>query len=213
MSQSICGFTRNAGISSNAWREAIKSGINGLPASNQGFYIPNRVDMAGCPASVEARGSAGHWEADTVVSRQSKACAAVLVGRKTRFFMVVRMQDKTAAAMSEAVTRALGGLPPALRRTIAYDNGLENALHDSANLELGTKSFFCKPYHSREKGGMENRNGILRRYFPKKHNWRLTTQKSMDKVVRRINATPMKCLGFKTPAEVFAKCGGVALAS
>jgi IS30 family transposase len=123
------------------------------------------------------------------------------------------MQDKTAAAMSEAVTQVLGGLPPELRKTITCDNGLENALHDSTNLELGAKSFFCKPYHSWEKGSIENRNGILRRYFPKKHDWRLTTQKSIDKVVRRINATPMKCLGFKTPAEVFAKCGGVALAS
>jgi IS30 family transposase len=57
-----------------------------------------------------------------------------------------------------------------------------------------------------------NNNGILRRYFPKKHNWRLTTQKKIDKVVSKINAMPMKCLGFKTSAEVFAKCGGVALA-
>jgi IS30 family transposase len=115
--------------------------------------------------------------------------------------------------MSKAVTQALGGLPPALRKTIAYDNGLENALHDLTNLELGTQSFFCKPYHSWEKGSIENRNGVLRRYFPKKHNWRLTTQKSIDKVASRMNATPMKCLGFKTPAEAFAICAGVALAS
>jgi IS30 family transposase len=98
-------------------------------------------------------------------------------------------------------------------KPITYDNGLENALHDSTNLELGTTSFFCKPYHSWEKGSIENRNGILRRYFPKKHDWRLTTQKSIDKAVSKINATPMKCLGFKTPAEVFAICGGVALVS
>jgi IS30 family transposase len=135
------------------------------------------------------------------------------VERKTRFFIVIRIKDKTAAAMSEAVTRALIGLPPALRKTLTYDNGLENALHGLTNRALGTKSFFCKPYHSWEKGSIENRNGILRRYFPKKHDWRLTTQKSIDKVVKRINATPMKCLGFKTLAEAFAKCGGVALVS
>jgi IS30 family transposase len=174
--------------------------------------IPNRVDITGRPASVEIREQAGHGEADTVVSRQSKVCVAVLVERKSRFFIVVRIKDKSAAAMSAAVTEALGGLPPELRKTITYDNGLENALHDSTNLELGAASFFCKPYHSWEKGSIENRNGILRRYFPKKHDWRLTTQKSIDKVVSKINATPMKCLDFKTPAEVFAKCAGVALA-
>ncbi|MDR2796090.1 MAG: IS30 family transposase [Spirochaetaceae bacterium] len=165
------------------------------------------------PPHVELRTQAGHWKVDTVVSRQSKACVAVLVERKSRFFMVIRMKDKTALAMHEAVVLALSGLPAGLRKTLTYDNGLENALHERTNSEVGVTSYFCKPYHSREKGSIENRNGILRRYFPKRHDWRLTTQKEIDKVVRKINATPMKCLGFKTPAEVFAECGGVALAS
>jgi IS30 family transposase len=123
--------------------------------------ILNRVDIAERPADADLREQAGQWEADAVVSRQNKACAAVLVERKTRLFIALRIQDKTAAAMSKAVTQALGGLPPALRKTIAYDNGLENALHDLTNLELGTQSFFCRPYHSWEKGSIENRNGIL----------------------------------------------------
>jgi IS30 family transposase len=173
--------------------------------------IPNRVDITERPPQVDLRTVAGHWEVDTVVSRESKACVAVLVERKTRFFIVILMKDKTASTMHEAVAVALKGLPAGLRKTLTYDNGLENALHELTNAELGVTSYFCKPYHSWEKGSIENRNGILRRYFPKKHNWRLTTQKKIDKVVSKINATPMKCLGFKTPAEVFAKCGGVAL--
>jgi IS30 family transposase len=135
-----------------------------------GSKIPNRADITGRPAGVDLRGRAGQWEVDTVVSRQNKTCAAVLVERKTRFFIVIRIKDKTAAALSEAVRQALIGLPPEFRKTLMYDNGLENALHDLANLELGAKSYFCKPYHSWKKGSIENRNGILRRYFPKKHN-------------------------------------------
>jgi IS30 family transposase len=208
MNLSTCGFTQNAGILYHTWSEAIKSGINGLPAKSPGFpkYITER------PATVELRAQAGHWEVDTVLSRQSKACAAVLVERKSRFFMVIGMKDKTASAMHEAVTQALLDLPAGLRRTVTYDNGLENALHERTNTDFGVTSYFCKPCHSWEKGSIENRNGILRRYFPKNHNWRLTTQKEIDIVVNKINATPMKCLGFKTPAEVFAKCAGVALA-
>jgi IS30 family transposase len=94
-----------------------------------------------------------------------------------------------------------------------YDNGLENTLHDLTNHKLDTKSYFCKQYHRWEKGSIENRNEILRRYFPKKHNWCLTSQKRIDKVVSKINAAPLKCLGIKTPAEVSVKCGGVALVS
>jgi IS30 family transposase len=125
--------------------------------------IPKRIDITERPLHVDLRKQAGHWEVDTVVSRESTACAAVLVERKT----------------------------------LTYDNGLENALHERTNRELGVTSFFCKPYHSWEKGSIENRNGILRRYFPKKQNWRLTRQKKIDKVVSKIKAMPMKCLGYK----------------
>jgi IS30 family transposase len=149
---------------------------------------------------------------DTVLSRQSAACVAVLVERKSRFYPAVKMRDKTALSMHRALIKALSGLPEKLRRTLTYDNGLENALHTLTNSIMGTVSYFCKPYHSWEKGSIENRNGILRRYFPKKHNWSLTSQKQIDKVVSKINLTPMKCLGYKTPNEVFAKLAGVALA-
>jgi IS30 family transposase len=41
----------------------------------------------------------------------------------------------------------------------------------------------------------------------------MTTQKSIDEVVKKINAAPVKRLGFKTTAGVFAKCSGVTLSS
>jgi IS30 family transposase len=179
---------------------------------NRPSKIPNRLDISERPPEVEGREQAGHWEVDTVVSKQRRVCVAVVVERKTRYYLVVRMEDKSARSMRRALEKALRRLPPHLRRTLTYDNGLENALHELVNEALRTKSYFCKPYHSWEKGSIENRNGILRRYYPKKHDWVLTTQKEINRIVNRINSTPMKCLGYRTPAEVFAKCGGVALA-
>jgi IS30 family transposase len=73
------------------------------------------------------------------------------------------------------------------------------------------QSYFCEPYQSWEQGSIENRTGILRRYFPKKFDWALTHQTEIDKVVAKINATPMQCLGFKMPAEVVANYTRVAL--
>jgi IS30 family transposase len=174
--------------------------------------IPGRVDLSERPGHVDIRNRGGHWEVDTVVSRQSAACTAVLVERKSRFYLVLKMGDKTAKSMHRALVKALSRLPKKLRRTLTYDNGLENALHELTNRVLGTASYFCKPYHSWEKGSIENRNGILRRYFPKKHNWSLTSQKQIDRVIKKINSTPMKCLDYRTPAEVFSELGGVALA-
>jgi IS30 family transposase len=115
-------------------------------------------------------------------------------------FIVRKINDKTAASMHDAPVKSLGRLPADMGKSAVYDHA------------PGTKSYFCKPCHRREKGGIEVLGGILRRYFPQKHKWRLTARKKIDTVVSGINATPVKCLGFKTPAEVFATCGGVALA-
>jgi IS30 family transposase len=69
------------------------------------------------------------------------------------------MKNKTALSMHEGVSSALQGLPAGMRRSLTYDDGTENALHELTNLELGVISYFCKPYHSWEKGSIENRNG------------------------------------------------------
>jgi IS30 family transposase len=174
--------------------------------------VPNRTDISRRPASVETRKRVGHWEADTVVSRQSKEAVAVFVERKTRFFIAIKLKRKTAEEMRRAAFIALSIFPKSLLKTITFDNGLENALHEEIDALLGTKSYFCKPYHSWEKGSIENRNGILRRYFPKKHDWALTKKGDLNKIVSRINSMPMKCLGYKTPYEVLSRYYGVALA-
>ena len=67
---------------------------------NRAAKIPNRLDITGRPPEVERREEAGHWEADTVVFRQSKVCVAVLVERKTRYYLGFRMEDKSARSMS-----------------------------------------------------------------------------------------------------------------
>lgn len=155
------------------------------------------------PVHIEERKEAGHWETDTAVSRQSKAAITATVERKSRFLIVRKIKGKTAECMHNALVDSLKDLPAKLRKTITYDNGTENANHRLTNEVLKTKSYFCNPYHSWEKGSIENRIGMIRRYFPKKTDWSLITQRQIDKVVKKINTRPMKCLGFKTPEEVF----------
>jgi len=165
--------------------------------------VQDRTMIDKRPVHIEDRIEAGHWEADTAVSRQSKAAIAAAVERKSRFLIVKKIKGKTAYCMHIAMVDSLEGLPLQLRKTITYDNGTENAHHRLTNDILKTDSFFCNPYHSWEKGSIENRIGMIRRYFPKKTDWSLITQRQIDKVVKKINTRPMKCLGFKTPEEVF----------
>jgi len=165
--------------------------------------VPNRIMIEKRPDYINLRSRIGDWETDTIISRQSKAAVMVLVNRRTRYIILKRLDGKNAYSMHKAVVRSLIKFPPHKRRSITYDNGTENALHELTNEILGSNSYFCNPYHSWEKGSVENLIGIVRRFYPKKTDWKYITQWDLNKVARFINNRPMKCLGFKTPYQVF----------
>ena len=64
-------------------------------------------------------------------------------------------------------------------------------------------AYFADPYSSWQRGTNENRNGRIRRYLPKKTGFDDLTQAELDAIVREINDTPMKKLGYKTPNEAW----------
>jgi IS30 family transposase len=131
----------------------------------------------------------------------------VTVERKTRYAKLAKLKTKTARAMSTALTRRLSRYPTPLRRSITYDNGPENAEHMRTNKILGTCSYFCEPFHSYERGTVENTIGLVRRFLPKKTNLAKISQDHLTNIESWLNNRPRKCLGFKTPAEVFkAEC-------
>ena len=171
------------------------------PASAK--FIPERVSIDKRPEIVGTRERFGDWEADTVVScRGGKACLAVFVERKTRMYLIKKMKDKSAAEMLAATIRALGNYHV---KTISYDNGTENANHIYANNILNCKSFFCNPYHSWEKGAIENRNKILRQFLPKGTNFDLISEDEILNIQNAINGRPMKALAWHSPAQAFSR--------
>ena len=70
-------------------------------------------------------------------------------------------------ATKESIIKRLKQYGNDLRQTLTYDNGSENTQHGIINKKLSMTSFFCEPYHSWEKGTIEQRNGLIRRFFPK----------------------------------------------
>jgi IS30 family transposase len=178
-------------------------------AKNKGCVrVPNRVMLDQRPAEVEARIEPGHWEADTAVSRQSKAAVAVVYERTSRYCKVTLMESKSAQNMQNAVINNLMDIPAKLRKSITYDNGTENAFHETINAKLNTASYFCHPYHSWEKGGVENSIGLIRRFYPKKTDWGLLSQNDLTIIEYWLNTRPRKCLGFRTAQEVFVALTG-----
>lgn len=175
----------------------------GYSRKHKTAHIADRIPITARPSVADARRRIGDWEADTMITRQGPAVLQVVVDRKSRYTLLNRLPRRTARAMRMTLARALGQLPRQARHTVTYDNGSENAEHARVNAVLGTRSFFCTPYTSQERGTVENTAGLVRRFFPKRTNFATLRRTDVKAVERWLNHRPRRVLNFQTPAEVF----------
>jgi transposase, IS30 family len=166
--------------------------------------IPSRISIDQRPDEINQRTKIGDWEADSVVSRQSKRSLAVVLERTSRFLMLTKIKRNGSKEFSKALIDMLHPIASRYRRSITYDNGKENMNHVNVNQQLETQSFFCNPYHSWEKGSIEQAIGLIRRYLPKKINFANVSHDQLTYIQHQLNSRPRKCLNFKTPYEVFS---------
>lgn len=154
------------------------------------------------PAEVESRKTVGHWEIDTVVGVGSKDCVVTLVERKTGFAKIGKLNDRSAGEMVRT-TRMLMSRTRHPFKTITSDNGTE--FHDYVDVEksTGVKYYFATPYHSWERGTVENFNGLVRQYLPKRTSFADIDQNYCNYLADRLNRRPRKRLGYRTPEECF----------
>ena len=104
----------------------------------------------------------GAWESDLVVSGRSGAGGlSTSLERKSRYLSALKVKDLTSSEKQKTLIQLMKECSVS---SITFDRGHENAKH----YELGIKTYFCNAYHSWEKGGVENANKMIRRYFPKK---------------------------------------------
>ena len=87
--------------------------------------------------------------------------------------------------------------------TITYDNSKEFSHHNEIANMLDVKGYFSHPYHSWGRGLNENMNGLIRQYVPKGQSFDNLTNKDIQWAMSKLNNRPRKCLGFKTPNQVF----------
>jgi IS30 family transposase len=167
------------------------------------FNIPHRVSIDQRPESIATRTEAGHWEVDTAFFHCCKNVLQVMAERKTRYTMITRLKEITSKEMRTALLKRHEVTPVHLRKSFTYDNGRENVCHFFVNLELGTKSYFCHPGRSYEKGTVENTIGVLRRWLPKKARFGEVPDERLQNIEDWLNNRPRRCLGFKTPREAY----------
>ncbi|WP_139682551.1 IS30 family transposase [thiotrophic endosymbiont of Bathymodiolus puteoserpentis (Logatchev)] len=169
--------------------------------------IPNRIDIDERPSIVDARTRIGDWEVDLVIGKGHKGGFATLAERKSRLYLALPIVNKTAQNANDAINKRLTPLKHWVK-TLTFDNGREFSWHEKLAENLDCNTYFAKPYHSWERGLNENHNGLLRQFFPKRMALDNVSEKEAFRATDLMNNRPRKCLGYKTPFEVFAKMTG-----
>ena len=134
---------------------------------------------------------------------KSKACFATLAERKTRFYIVVKIPDRKASTMENAIVEALSRYPKELVKTITCDRGSEFANWANIERRLGCEIYFADPYCAWQKGTNENCNGLLREFYPKGRNLSRVSPKTLERGLALIKARPRKVLHFISAADLW----------
>ncbi len=174
--------------------------------------IPGAVSIDLRLKRANNRSQIGHLETDLMEGKRSqKTALSVLVDRKTRHANLGKVKNKSSYEKQKVLTsqikhlQSLEKVDKPVVRTVTADNGSENTNHDKISKETGVMWYFCHPYHSWEKGTVENTIGRIRRYIPKGTNIRKISNIQIEWIENKMNNTPRKCLNYLTPNEVMEK--------
>jgi IS30 family transposase len=137
-----------------------------------------------------------------IMGARNASAIGTLVERSTRFVMLLHLpRGHDPAAVAEAMTQAMAGLPGSLRRSLTWDQGKEMTLHAQIAAATDLEIYFCDPHSPWQRGSNENTNGLLRQYFPKGTDLSVRSRDELDRVAAQLNSRPRKTLGWKTPAQ------------
>jgi len=165
------------------------------------------ISISERPKEVKRRQTFGHWELDTMVSSrgESKGCFATFVERKSRLYTALLIPDRTAISMERAISQLYHALPKGAFKTGTTDRGKEFACYGRIKEELALPLYFADAYSSWQRGSNENSNGLLREFYPKKTDLGTVKQRELTHNLFLVNSRPRKCLGWKSPIQVFLR--------
>lgn len=183
-------------------------------------FVTEDVKISQRPAEAADRSVPGHWEGDLIIGLE-KSAIGTLVERCSRYTMLLHLPRMEAfgqkpyvkngpaiaghgaAAVREAITAQIGGLPAQLKRSLTWDQGGELAQHVQLKIDAGIEVYFCDPHSPWQRPSNENTNGLLRQYFPKGTDLSQWSEGELAAVATALNGRPRKVLGWRTPAEVY----------
>lgn len=144
----------------------------------------------------------GHWEMDFIVSKHNSTVLLVLVERYSKKTLMKILPNRQNRLVNRAVRDLLHGYTV---KTITTDNDIAFSQWKHLEYMLGADIYFCHPYHSWEKGLVENTNRWIRQFIPKKTNLQLISTEELKTIEDWFNHTPRQCLDGYTPYEILMR--------
>lgn len=156
------------------------------------------------PKEVEKRERFGHWEGDTIQFKGTKEkVVTTLVERKSRMVFLIKNERKYSRGVMEKIKMRFDALPSKMCKSITFDQGCEFSDHRFLEEQMKCRVYYCQTHSPWQKGSNENMNGRLRWHLPKDADIATIGQEELDKLALKMNRCPRKCLGYKTPQELF----------
>lgn len=186
-------------LEKHLYSKAVKK--KGGPKRKRSITIDGRRMIDERPERIEKRKEFGHFEGDFIESgRDGTGSLLVLIERKTRYPFVVYTEDRTTERINLLMAEVLADVPV---RSMTLDNDLSFQKHEELSALVDAVVFFCHAYCSHEKGTVENRNKVIRRYLPKRTDLSTVPKERFKEVEQILRTRFMTCLSFHTPQEVW----------
>ena len=163
--------------------------------------ITGRVGIEQRPEVVKTRSRIGDIEVDLMMGEKHKSALLVMTDRATLVTMIEKLDSKNADEVYNKMNRRLTRFSSSWIKTITFDNGKEFAKHCKIAEDLKVKTYFTRPYTSQDKGTVENRIGVIRRFFPKKTDLRKVSHTRVKEVEKLINYRPIRKFNYNNPIE------------
>lgn len=168
------------------------------------FKLKNRLNISKRSKIINNRQRFGDTEGDFIVSgKAGNGVLLVLLDRKTRYVFIRQILKVNILNVHKAFQYIKKEFKE--MKTLTLDNDILFRRHTELSKLLKVKIYFCNPYHSWEKGSVENTNKYIRRYIKKRSDISLYTEEYIQGIQEKLNRRPMKCLEYSTPQELFTK--------
>ena len=141
--------------------------------------------------------SVGHFELDFIVSKQSSYVFLVAIDRLSRRTLVEKLPNRKRPTVIGALSKMFGGIKV---ESITTDNDIAFVNWRELEARLKTRIYFTYPYHSWEKGLVENTNRWIRCFVPKRRDIQSVTKEERREILSFLNLRPRKVIGFRMPS-------------